>query len=291
MSTPEELLRAIARDEKKRVQRCEFYDRNVCDFEFVDFKVHIDPVSKKYRVSPPVVRSGGPFTSRLGFLRAGHPVIICANSETMLIRVRGELRIETICSINALNADDFRLTKLAIEGLGFPAFIRSEVKPTTEVLDFLSSPDLQRSVQELIRRDTDSLHFRVGGEIALYVRPQSSGEINTAIEILLNFFVGGFRPQRERWNLDELPPEFQHLIPLIRKWAESDDHLRSDLIDEAGEASLHELTNIVVPLFDSINTYLNSLGDQRPEPAIALQTLAECTAEAQITIKDRSDRN
>jgi hypothetical protein len=58
MSTPEELLRAIARDEKKRVQRCEFYDRNVCDFEFADFKVHIDPASKKYRVSAPLIRSG-----------------------------------------------------------------------------------------------------------------------------------------------------------------------------------------------------------------------------------------
>jgi hypothetical protein len=40
MATPEGLLRAIAKDEKKLVQRCEceFYDRNVCDFEFANFK-------------------------------------------------------------------------------------------------------------------------------------------------------------------------------------------------------------------------------------------------------------
>ena len=211
MSTPEELIRAIARHEKKRVQHCEFYDRIVCDFEFSDFRVHIDPVSKKYRVSAPLIRSGGPFTSRLGFVRAGHPVFIFANSEAMLIRVRGELRVQTFCSINAPNADDFRVSKLAVEGLGFPAFIRSEVKPTSEILNFLSSSDLKRSVRELIKQDADSLHFRVGGEIALYVRPQSSEEINTAIEILLNFFAGGFRPQPERWDLDGLPPEFQHL--------------------------------------------------------------------------------
>lgn len=124
MSTPEGLLRAIARDEKKRAQRCEFYDRNACDFEFADFKVHIDPVSKKYRVSAPLIRSGGPFTSKVGFLRAGNPVHIWANSETMLIRVRGELRVETTCSINGPNADDFKLSKLAVEGLGFPVFIQ-----------------------------------------------------------------------------------------------------------------------------------------------------------------------
>lgn len=291
MSTPEGLLRAIAKDEKKRVQRCEFYDRNVCDFEFADFKVHIDPISKKYRVSAPLIRSGGPFTSRVGLLRAGHRVFIRANSETMLISVRGEPRIQTTCSINAPNADDFRLSKLAVEGLAFPVFIRSAVKPTNEMLDFLSSSNLQRSARELIRRDTDSLHFRVGGEIALYVRPQSAEEIRTAIEILLSFFVGGFRPQRERWDLDGLPPAFQHLIPLIRKWAECDDDLRSDLISEAREPSLRELIENVAPLFDSINTYLDSFGDDLPEAAIALQTLAESAAEALITIKDRGNRN
>ncbi len=91
--------------------------------------------------------------------------------------------------------------------------------------------------------------------------------------------------------MDRLPPEFQFLIPLIRKWAESDDHLRSDLIDQAGGASLRELADNVVPLFDSINTYLNRLGKELPEAAIALQTLAECASEAQISIRDRSDRN
>ena len=84
MSTPEGLLRAIARDEKKRLQRCESYDRNVCDFEFTDLKVHVDPISKKFRVSAPLIRSGGPFTSKVGLVR-GHPVLIWANSETMLI--------------------------------------------------------------------------------------------------------------------------------------------------------------------------------------------------------------
>lgn len=291
MSTPEGLLRAIARDEKKRVQRCEFYDHNVCDFEFADFKVHVDPTSKKYRVSAPLIRSGGPFTSKVGFIRAEHPVFIWANSETMLICVRGELPIQTTCSINTPNADDFRLSKLAVEGLGFPVFIRSAMKPTNELLDFLSSSHLQRSTRELIRRATDSLHFRVGGEIALYVRPQSSEEIRAAIEILLNFFVGGSRPQREQWNLDGLPPAFQHLIPLIRKWAETDDDLRSDLINEAGETCLRELVHSVAPLFDSISTYLSTFEEDLPEAAIALQTLAECAAEARITIKDRSDRN
>lgn len=76
MPNPEGLLRAIAKDEKKRVQRCEFYDRNVCDFEFTDLKVRVDPISKKFRVSAPLIRSGGPFTSKVGLLRAGHPVFI-----------------------------------------------------------------------------------------------------------------------------------------------------------------------------------------------------------------------
>jgi hypothetical protein len=289
MSTPEGLLRAIARDEKKRVQRCELYDRNVCDFEFSDFNVHIDPISKKYRVSAPLIRSGGPFTIKVGLLRGGHPVFIWANSEVMLISVRGQLRTQTTCSINGPNADDFRLSKLAVEGLGFHVFIRSAVKPTKELLAFLSSSEVQRSAQALIRRDTDSLRFRIG-EVALYVHPQSAEEARGAIEILLTF-VGPFRPQREQWNLAGLPPEFQHFAPLIKKWAEPDDSLRSDLISEAGEPTLRELLESVAPHFDSINAYLYSLGDDLPEAAMALQALAECAAEARMAIKDRGARN
>jgi hypothetical protein len=289
MSTPEGLLRAIARDEKKRVQRCEFYDRNVCDFEFADFKVHIDPISKKYRVSAPLIRSGGPFTSKVGLLRAGHPVFIWANSEVMLISARGELRIQTTCSINVANADDFRLSKLAVEGLDFPVFIRSAVKPTKELLAFLSSLEVRRSAQAVLRRGADSLHFRAG-EVALYLRPDSAEEARNAIEVLLKF-VGPFRPQRQQWDLTGLPSEFQHLTPLIKKWAESDDSLRSDLISEAGEPSLRELVESVAPHFDSMKAYLDSLDDDLPEAAMALQALAECAAEARMAIKDRGDRN
>jgi hypothetical protein len=289
MSTPEGLLRAIARDEKKRVQRCEFYDRNVCDFEFADFKVHIDPISKKYRASAPLIRSGGPFTSKVGLLRAGHPVFIWANSEVMLISARGELRIQTTCSINVANADDFRLSKLAVEGLDFPVFIRSAVKPTKELLAFLSSLEVRRSAQAVLRRGADSLHFRAG-EVALYLRPDSAEEARNAIEVLLKF-VGPFRPQRQQWDLTGLPSEFQHLTPLIEKWAESDDSLRSDLISEAGEPSLRELVESVAPHFDSMKAYLDSLDDDLPEAAMALQALAECAAEARMAIKDRGDRN
>jgi len=207
----------------------------------------------------------------------------------MLIAVRGQVQTQMTCSINGPNADDFRLTELVVEGLPFPVFIRSAVKPTKEMLCFLSSSDLQQSAQALIRRDADSLHFRMG-EVALYHHPQSAEEATDAIERLLNF-VGPFRPQRDEWNLAGLPAKFQHLVPMIRKWAESDDSLRSDLIREAGEPSLRELIENVAPLSDSINTYLDSLGDNLPEAAIALQTLAESAAEARITITDRADRN
>jgi len=141
----------------------------------------------------------------------------------------------------------------------------------------------------VLRRGADSLHFRVG-EVALYFRPDSAQEAVNAIAVLLNF-LDPFRPQRLQWDLTGLPSEFQHLIPLIKKWAESDDSLRSDLISEASEPSLLELLESVAPHFDSINAYLDSLEDDLPEAAIALQALAECAAEARMAIKDTGDRN
>ena len=71
----------------------------------------------------------------------------------------------------------------------------------------------------------------------------------------------------------------------------SDDGLRSDLISEAGEPTLRELLESVAPHFESINGYLDSLEDDLPEAAMALQALAECAAEARMAIKDRGDRN
>lgn len=55
--------------------------------------------------------------------------------------------------------------------------------------------------------------------------------------------------------------------------------------------SLRELTHSLALPFDSINPYLHGFEDHIPEAAMALQTLAESAAEAQIAVKDRSDRN
>jgi hypothetical protein len=295
MPSAEALLRAIAKNHKKRVGVCQHYDRNVCDFHWGELTVRRDSNSKNLRVSDPIILSGGPFTHKVALLHTGKPVLLWANRDSILISVRGELRHRVLCSINRPNANDFmRATQLGVDGKwNCPVFIRSALKQTEELLAFVSSSELQEAVRASVKQNNDSLHFSVG-EASLYLHPQSELEITNAIEVLSRF-VGSFRPQRELWDLTELPPEFQHLAPLIREWAECDDDVRSDLVNlvtEASVLSIRKLVQSVAPLFDQITRFLNSFGEgSLPEAAIALQALAECAAEAQIAMKDRNDRN
>jgi hypothetical protein len=124
---------------------------------------------------------------------------------------------------------------LQVEGeRNYPVFIRTQV--TEELRTFLLSSMLRQTARRLIRHDDDSLHFRVGCAY-IYFRPDSERDITDAIEVLTSV-VGPFTAQRESWNLAALPREFQNLAPLIRKWPECDDVVRSDLVHEATDFSL-----------------------------------------------------
>jgi hypothetical protein len=264
----------------------------VCDCSFGEIKVHRDPATKKLRGSGPAILSGEPFTHKVRLMHDRHSVLLWANRNTISIMIYGHLPHGAFCSINHPDANDFmRPTQLQAEGdQKYPVFISSQSDVTDGLRMFLSSSNLQQAVRDLIRHDEDSLHFRADCA-HLYFRPDSELEITEAIGSL-SALVGPFIPERESWELAALPAEFRGLIPLIRKWAECDDDVRSDLVREASDLSLRQLIQTVSPFFETINKFLSSFGEHPlPEAAIALQALAECAAEAQICMKDRSDMN
>jgi hypothetical protein len=86
-------------------------------------------------------------------------------------------------------------------------------------------------------------------------------------------------------DFTELPSEFHDLIPLIRRWANSDDVDRDKKMQTAPDAELRALTDAVQPRFDAINLYLDQ--NDHLEVATYLGTLAEAAVEAGMDLENR----
>jgi hypothetical protein len=88
-----------------------------------------------------------------------------------------------------------------------------------------------------------------------------------------------------------LPEAFHRLIPLFKKWGQTDDDKRSQRLARAARAQLRKLVAEVEPHFHSINRYLDDFGAEPiPAAAIVLGALAEAASEAQILLNSPSAR-
>src|SRR5690242_17969494 len=89
-------------------------------------------------------------------------------------------------------------------------------------------------------------------------------------------------------DLSRLPDELQYLVPLIRRWAESDDVVRGEELERAGDEELRELAAAPSGKWDAMNRYLdeNITGDE-PYEAIVLGSFAEAALEAQLELDRR----
>jgi hypothetical protein len=90
-----------------------------------------------------------------------------------------------------------------------------------------------------------------------------------------------------------LPAELQPLIPLIRKYAESDDVARSDLLAAASSDELGQVTSLVSPHWEAINSFLDanmSPPGPHQDVAVALDSFAQAAIEAQYELQNRSEK-
>jgi hypothetical protein len=90
-------------------------------------------------------------------------------------------------------------------------------------------------------------------------------------------------------DLARLPSDLQPLIPLIRKWATSDDEVRSALLTAASDEELRELRDAPTELWDLINAYLDeNVASDEPYEATVLDSFAQGAMEADSELENRS---
>lgn len=149
-------------------------------------------------------------------------------------------------------------------------------------------PEVREAILDLHLASDESLTV-YGNGISAYVRPRLQRhltDILTALAKLADELPPG---ETKPVPLNDLPPEFRPLIPLIRKWGISDDADRTERLGGATRRQLQALVRRVSPMFVPINTYLAGFSDEVPAAAAALGSLAEAAAEARLILEKAPD--
>ena len=142
---------------------------------------------------------------------------------------------------------------------------------------------MSHALTTLRLKPDESLHIYRNGPV-LYLKPASTDEVLSGVKTLCDL-VQRLPSFDGSVNLDGLPPEFKMLSPLIREWAELDDEIRGELLEQKSDAALRKFVAAVEPHIPSINEYLDSFGKEPPsEAAAALGRLAECATEARLIL-------
>jgi len=89
-----------------------------------------------------------------------------------------------------------------------------------------------------------------------------------------------------------LPGELRDLAPLIARYAESDDVDRSELLENASNEELRELSEAPAAHWDAINAFLDEHVAAEPGPrqdvALALDSFSQAAMEARYALDQRS---
>lgn len=270
------VLRELAKQFKGRLARCKFYDANVCTWRYEPDKPW-DPI--------PV--SGEPFSHELRFIHRKRKVTVFGNTAYAYVSIKGGFpkQIFTINENerNAFIKCDFA-EYLSIRGKRYPVFAETS-KLSTVLKLMLSNSKLMSLVYESDLRKGESFHFN-RGEIGTYLKQPDAEHLSKVIELMIDF-AREIEIAEEKVDLKLLPVQFRPLIALIEKWAVDDDGDRGHLLASAKKSTLRALVDEVTPYFGSIDSYLDSFGDNPPtDYAAALGRLAECALEARQQLTD-----
>jgi len=273
MTDTSAILRLVAMRLGTRVRKANCYDANVCEF-----------TANQETKWQPKILSGNPFSQELRATYSGRRIHVMGNPDYICCTVYGQLDVE-LCSINRPNRILLVSKRSQLSVCGdprWPVFLRADQQPSDELRGFLDDPTFHKTVQEIIRESSESLHL-LADAMTLYRQPRSADEVVHAINALSSL-VGPHESEATSVDFTELPASLHVLIPLIKRWAVTDDGEREALLEEGSESELSVLVATVEPRLGEIDDYLRESAC-KSLPAIYIGALAECTVEARLYLE------
>jgi hypothetical protein len=272
---PVEVLKELAKRYRARVSAANLRDPTVATsrFDWRDVFEHKPPPPDQFR-----------HQVRLKVDR--HRVVLRANDKYLVIEARHVGNMGAFSVNRPFHSFAPRLNERLPVSIGREKLHVYVPTNFTQMLA-IDQPEVVRSIEEFALGPDESLHVHVDGLI-VYVTPVS---LQRAIDLLgrIGPLIGRLQqPGEEPVDFSDLPPEFVHLVPLMKSWAKSDDEERSTNLSRASNARLQRLVSKVAPHLDAIDKYLDGFGDGTvPESATVLGCLAECACEAQLLLTKR----
>jgi len=268
------VLQQLRKTFKGRLSRLTLFDSNVCE-------CRTEPETPWILI--PV--EGQPFSRQLRFTYRKRKVELLENDTYVSLRVGGEFP-SRIISFNARDAWHPHWVCagkfFVVTDKTYPVYTKDRNLSEFE-RGLFASEEFAALIVETDLRDGESLHF-YANEVKFYLKMPTAEHVQKVIERTIDL-VEKIEVLEEPLDLTSLPVQFHPLIPLIKKWAISDDGDRADLLGKASKMALKKMVEKVSPYFEEIGTYLSSFGEKPPpEAACALGSLAECFMEAEQEI-------
>ncbi|HUA21744.1 MAG TPA: hypothetical protein VMU80_16960 [Bryobacteraceae bacterium] len=270
MSNATAILQDLAKRFKGKLSSCRVYDANVCTTRSVP--------GRPWELE---LVSGEPLTEQLKLTHRERKVSVLANNAYIHGSAAGTFAGRPF-TVNAKQRVVFRsefADTLSVGAARYPVFTE-DGKVSSEQRNLLGRPELLSLVAQVGLQEGESLYF-TRGEIGFYLKPTGDsdrvgGLIAQVVELAEK--VGTIE---EGPKLELLPVQFHPLIPMIKKWAVTDDSERNDLLDTTPRPVLRSLVDEVSPYLEAISSFLDSFGQKAPtEEAASLGRLAECVVEA-----------
>jgi hypothetical protein len=277
----DEVMTRLAKEFKARRSKCKVYDGHVCSWRY-------DPAATPW---VPIPIAGEALTQSLRFTYRNRKIKFFSNSTF----VNGSVEGTFACGILSLNGEIRNGYRSNCAGMfrsrasDFPVFTP----------DGLISPE-QRAV--LNGTELDSLLGRIAlsegervlfsnGDISFYLKVPESERVRDVIDRTIDL-ADATETVETRIDLSSLPEYFHPIVPLIEKWAVSDDGDRDDLLDTTSKKVLRQLVEEVDPYIQKIDAYLDGLKDaSQTEAAAALGCLAEVVIEAKQKLAETKESN
>jgi hypothetical protein len=261
---------------KRKVLNC--FDANVCKSDFQPTR----PLETKYL-------PGDLFEFEVRFQLGKHKFCASANREFVWLALRLD---GVVCSpIFTVNRQDrVMMIKTAVKQpkeLPLQVFA-SDITSATVVSAWFSNAANLECVKSFFLGENDSIHV-YGNQLKVYLRQPSQEKVVATLPQLEKLASQLHLESEDAVDFSTLPEQFRQLKPLMEKWAVSDDHERSNLVDKASRQTLNKLVQTVSPQMEAINKFLDSFGGKPlSDAAVILGTLADCASEAKLRLDNFS---
>lgn len=232
--------------------------------------------------------AGEPFSHEVQFSRNKRKVRLHANQKHILAEIVGDFSAEPV-GINGENKNGPQMVDTGKHKIGNNEYrvFAKDSKLSLPQAALLTKPEFVRLVEKMGLFEGEMIVVSRSAVSLYLVRPDSERLMQAIDQGISLAGQMESNPAVERKDFQKLPSQFHPIIPLLEKWSISDDSDREDLLARFPKPTLKALVDEVSPYFDSINSYLDSFGEEPlPAEAAALGRLAECAAEARVCLQE-----